>query len=186
LAPRNGAIRRDQSSIFFGERRALLGGARAVACGALRIDRREALGDGVDDDQRLPRVVQIVWVAAGVDVAHRAVDLLRGDLEAPHHGRAVQEAGGARHDLGVTRAHLEVGQPADLQLQASRQQQVGPRQRERQAGARVHEVRVLRGQRQRRDGAAVPHDRARQRGQIGQGGDHADLGRGQAGRERGE
>ena len=75
---------------------------------------------------------------------------------------------------------------AHLQLEARQQQQIGAVERQRQAGPCVHEVRVLRVQRQRLHLHVVGTDRSCQGRQVGHGGHDLEIGPGQGRREQQE
>ena len=99
-------------------------------------------------------------------VAHRARDLAGRDLEDLHGHRRVEVALAARLDLRVAAAGQQRRQPADLELAADDDQQVGAAHRENEARLRINEVRILVALRERRDRHLVAADLARERAEI--------------------
>ena len=124
-------------------------------------------------------------VAPRVDVAVAAIDGLCGEVHLLDELRAVELTVRARLDLRVASAHQQGRQPADLQVQADVEEQVGSIQLERQARLGVDEVGILGGERKGTDADQVSPDPFRQGRQVGNRSDHPDLGPSRSGGTQG-
>ena len=89
------------------------------------------------------RIQPVVRIALRVHVAHRARDLARRDLENRAPERRVEIAVGAGLNLRVAALLDQRRQPADLQLAADDDQQVGLLQLQDEARLGLDEVRIL-------------------------------------------
>ena len=127
---------------------------------------RELVRDRLRDVAAVAGVEVVVRVALRVHVTHRAGDLAGRDLEDPRGERGIEVALGARLDLRVAALVEQRRQPADLQLAADDDQQVGLRELEDEARLRLDEVRVLVAARDRLDLHLVAADLARQVGEV--------------------
>ncbi len=111
-----------------------------------------------------------------MDVAHRPIHALARDLEEVDERRDLEVAVAADLDVAVARAGLERRQPADLEREADGDEQVGAREREREVGPGVDEVRVLRRERERLDRDVIAADLARDAPRSGCRGDDPEIG----------
>src|ERR1051325_2813600 len=85
------------------------------------------------------RVKPIVRIAQGMHIAHRALDLCRGDLENLAELRHVDIAPASHLDLGISTLRDQGRQPSDLELQAHHHQQIRFLELQQEAGLRLDE-----------------------------------------------
>ena len=95
-----------------------------------------------------------------MDVAHRAGDLPGRQVEDPRGQRRIEIALPSRLDLRVPALRDERRQPADLELAADDDQQIGAIQLDDEARLRFDEMRILIATRERFDGDLVAADLA--------------------------
>ncbi len=101
-------------------------------------------------------------VALRMDVAHRAGDLPRRNLENLDVLRRVEDTRGASLDFRVAAARDQRGQPANLQFAADRDEHIGAADLEDEARFRIDLMRILIAPRERDDVHAIAADFARQ------------------------
>ena len=115
------------------------------------------------------RITERVHVARGTrDVG--------GDVHETHTLRGLNASGFADIELRVARVLQERGEPAEFQLGAAVDQDIGVAQLHDEARPGVDEVRVFRRLRHRGHVRFVGSDLTRERAEIGQGGDDVEFG----------
>ena len=154
---------------------ALLGGRKTrvevvVALGEERLVRRRELAqliaNGLCDPASIARLEPVMRIAGRVHVTHGARDLGGRYLQDADVLRGIEVTVGTRLDLRVAAAVEERRQPADLQLAADRDIQVGAAHRQDEARLRLHEVRILIALRERGHRHLVATDLAGDRPEV--------------------
>src|SRR6185369_6021003 len=113
------------------------------------------------------RLEPVMRVPRWVDIAHRAGNLPGGNLQDLDVHRGIEISLAARLNLRVAAAADERRQPADLQLAADDDQEVGPADSQDEARLRIDKVRILVPLGERRDGDAVAANFLRERSEVG-------------------
>ena len=110
-----------------------------------------------------------------MNVSHRPGDLPRRDVENRRLERGVEVARRARLNLAVAALLNQRRQPADFELPADGDQQIGALELEDEARLRLDEVRILIALGDRFDGDPIAADLAPDRRQVLGRGDHVEL-----------
>ena len=136
---------------------------------------RHAGGDGLGHNAPVERIQQVVRIALRVEIAHRAVDPLGGDLEAKRAQRGVQMAWRSGQDFRIAGSFQNRRLIADFQLHPHADPQIGVVGGQHVAGLGGDVVRILATGGDGRDFGPLPADVAGDGGQVGGGGHHAQF-----------
>ena len=157
---------------------------RLVNIGVRRVDLRKARGQRIGHLGDVARIEMDVRIAARMDVAHRAIDDL-GNLDARDELRGFQVTRRPGLDSRVAGLREKQRQPADFEIRAGTQQEVGRARSRNQAGTRLDAMRILQCRGGRVDRDPIAADLVRKRRPFGLAGQDVDRGRGLQGNQRG-
>jgi len=117
-----------------------------------------------------------VRVAGRMHIAQRAVHAL-GPLEQRNHARSLEKAGLADLDLRVARLRLQQRHPADFQLGAGADHEIGVARARDEAGSRLDSMRILQRGGCRIDAYPVAADLLGERAPLGLAGEDVQGGK---------